>query len=520
MTQWKRTVATGVLSLVIAAGATAGDLSTTYIGEGSISPGVGVQSYYFWQTASITATPAPGWHFDHWEGDLSGTNPNASLGMGSDRRVTAVFMPDTPDSTNALQRYVGELDTAYGWYEHDVDNHFGWNKYTLRMTSQEWRDSSEVDRPLWEHDLGIVRPWFPDDDVALLVNGGSNDSDPPEEIDDEFALATIIYGFAYAQVDMVPNQPLYFTDETNVERKEDAILAYSLDKALVTSDLTWAVHCAMTKATVRAMDAIQEYLGDAEDFVVAGGSKRGWTTYLTAAVDPRVRAMAPLSIDIPNLDENVRNHLESFGFYTPSVSDYEEFDIFCRVDDPAGQELLDVVDPYSYFSKYTMPTLVGVSTGDQFFPPDSSRFYYNDLPGDKRLRYNPNTDHAQSEAAIFTALEWAKRVLNGSSIPNYTATFQQDGSIRVETQDNPNSVKLWQATNPNARDFRLEEIGAAYTSTTLTDQGGGVYIGSVSTPSQGWTAYLVELDFGDNLIFTSEVGITPDTLPYEGQTCQ
>jgi putative ABC transport system permease protein len=55
----------------------------------------------------------------------------------------------------------------------------------------------------------------------------------------------------------------------------------------------------MTKAAVRAMDAVQAALAEGglphvEKFVVAGGSKRGWTTWLAAAVDPRVAAIAPI----------------------------------------------------------------------------------------------------------------------------------------------------------------------------------------------------------------------------------
>ena len=54
-------------------------LSTTYIGEGSIEPPVGAESHRFGRRVTITATPAPGWQFDHWEGDLSGSSPSQRL---------------------------------------------------------------------------------------------------------------------------------------------------------------------------------------------------------------------------------------------------------------------------------------------------------------------------------------------------------------------------------------------------------------------------------------------------------
>ena len=41
-----------------------------------------------------------------------------------------------------------------------------------------------------------------------------------------------------------------------------------------------------------------------------------------------------------------------------------------------------------------MPKFMVYAAGDQFFLPDSSRFYFDDLKGEKYLRYVPNTDHS------------------------------------------------------------------------------------------------------------------------------
>ena len=508
-------------------------LSITHIGEGSTNPPVGLHDYSQNGVVTITAAPAAGWYFDHWEGHLgSSTNP-AQLTMNDDKRVSAVFMPYQPNAENALARYVGKLDPNYSWYEHSREEGFGWTKYTLRMTSQQWRSPAEVDRVLWEHDLGsigiggdlgIISPWFSTDQVLLLVNGGDN-GEQPQEILSEIGFASMALGMNYAQVDQVPNQPLKFSDENNNERKEDEILAYSLDKALTTGDMEWIVHMAMTKAVVRAMDTVQEKLGNVEDFLVTGASKRGWTTYLTSAVDPRVKAMLPISIDIANIPENMKHHWEAYGFYAPAVHDYADYDLFCRMQDPAEPYEADVlksVDPLTYFPKYTMPKLILVSAGDQFFLPDSSRFYYSQLPAVKNLRYTVNTDHTQLQAIVqllISALSWSYKAMNNQALPEFDWTFEPDGSIRVQTQTAPRAVRLWQAHNPDARDFRLESIGAAWTKSPLTDQGGGVYIGYVPEPQTGWTAFLVELDFDDGITLTTEVAVTPDTLPFEGTHC-
>jgi PhoPQ-activated pathogenicity-related protein len=96
--------------------------------------------------------------------------------------------------------------------------------------------------------------------------------------------------------------------------------------------------------------------------------------------------------------------------------------------------------------------------------------------------------------------------------------MEPDGSIRVLTEDRPREVNLWQATNPKARDFRLETLGPAYTRTVLQSHGDGAYVGKIATPQQGWTAFFVELvfDSGDQVPykFTTQVRVVPDKLPY------
>ena len=179
-----------------------------------------------------------------------------------------------------------------------------------------------------------------------------------------------------------------------------------------------------------------------------------------------------------------------------------------------------------------MPKLLLNSAGDQFFLPDSSQFYYADLPGPKWLRYTPNTDHYQVQdlgSIIMPSLSWLSDVLDEKQSPNLSWSRLSDGSIRVTTDRKPERVRLWKATNPKARDFRLESIGAAWTSMELKESEDGVYIGQVNPPSQGWTAFTVEVTFpGSALIptplesdqvFTTDVHVVPDTLPYKGTGC-
>jgi PhoPQ-activated pathogenicity-related protein len=57
-------------------------------------------------------------------------------------------------------------------------------------------------------------------------------------------------------------------------------------------------------------------------FIVSGGSKRGWTTWTTAAVDDRVVAIVPYVIDCLNLPASMDHHYRAYGFWAPAVGDY------------------------------------------------------------------------------------------------------------------------------------------------------------------------------------------------------
>jgi PhoPQ-activated pathogenicity-related protein len=87
----------------------------------------------------------------------------------------------------------------------------------------------------------------------------------------------------------------------------------------------------------------------------------------------------------------------------------------------------------------------------------------------------------------------------------------------VKTTNAPQDVKLWQATNPDARDFRVKTIGRTWQSETLNGDN-GAYIAKITPPKKGWTAYFVELtyDVGQSypLKLTTGVRILPDVLPY------
>jgi PhoPQ-activated pathogenicity-related protein len=451
----------------------------------------------------------------------------------------------------ALDAYVAEPDPNYSYTYRDTRHGVGYSVHVLDMVSQEWRTLAEVDRLIWEHELLIAVPWVlhsgNDDTAILIVNGGGNDTSGSANSDELMGVVANVTGSVVAMISQVPNQPLRFADEAEA-REEDALLAYGMDKYLKTGDPQWLVHFPMTKAVVRALDTVQDFADEGlsvwpeppriGEFILVGGSKRGWATYLAAAVEAgqggasRVKAIVPASIDLLNLDDQFLHHWNAYGFYAPAVQDYADLKLPCRAATPAGQEMLQLIDPYAYRERLTMPKLVLNSAGDQFFLPDSSQFYFGDLPGPTRLRYTLNTDHSQAQdlpSVILPTLSWLSDVLDDKASPNVEWSLEPDGAIWVRTDTEPKRVRLWQATNPHARDFRLESIGEAWTSTELAPSADGEYRGYVAPPPQGWTAFTVELTFPGSTvvptplesdqIFTTDVRVLPDVYPGVALDC-
>jgi len=227
-----------------------------------------------------------------------------------------------------------------------------------------------------------------------------------------------------------------------------------------------------------------------------------------------------------NNEAMVKHHYEALGFFSPALGDYVNHNIMPHeIGTDKFRHVVSIEDPFSYRNRPRMksvPKYILNAAGDQFFLPDSAQFYFQDLPGVKHLRYVPNTDHSlKGSDAWMTLLACYSAVVKGTKTPQFSWTLEDDGSIRVLHQDQPDAVKLWQATNPDARDFRLETIGAAWQSSDLKDVGGGVHVAKVAKPEKGWTAFFAELTYGSGTAtpfkFTTQVRVVPDVKPFKYQ---
>jgi PhoPQ-activated pathogenicity-related protein len=428
----------------------------------------------------------------------------------------------------ALDRYVEAPDPSY---KYAVAATFQGNGYTasvIEMTSQTWRTAADVDRTVWKHWLTVIKPSEVRHKTAFLyITGGNNNSAAPRTADENLVRVATITRSVVAELRMVPNQPLVFADDKR-SRSEDEIIAYTWDRFMRTGDDGWPLRLPMTKAAVRAMDTVVAHCAGepvpVESFVVAGGSKRGWTTWTTAAVDRRVVAIAPLVIDLLNIVPSFQHHLAVYGYYAPAVNDYEEAGLMDKFRTPEFRALMSIEEPFEYRQRLTLPKFIVNATGDQFFLPDSWQFYLRQLAGPTALRYVPNTDHSlRGSDAWLSVLAWYHALLTRAPMPRFTWDIDRDGAIHVRAEDTPSSVTLWQATNPGSRDFRLSTIGAKWKGTPLQAQADGEYVARVARPFRGFTAYMVEVTFPSGVTlapfkFTTGVKVVPDIEPFKDLT--
>jgi PhoPQ-activated pathogenicity-related protein len=283
----------------------------------------------------------------------------------------------------------------------------------------------------------------------------------------------------------------------------------------------------MVKSAVRGMDAVQalarrEFNQSIERFVVSGASKRGWTTWLSAAVDPRVQAIAPRVIDMLNLKAQTQWAQKVYGAQSDRIRAYTELHLIERMDDPRMIELRGWVDPYSYRTRYKMPKLLLLGTNDPYWTVDALHNYWDDLPEPKLVFQTPNAGHdlAGGREATETLAAFVQMVADRQPLPRMTWKFEQAGSnavtLAVALNQPAKAFRLWTATSP-VRDFRK----AQWFSTKLPANSPINVVGRIETPETGFRACLIEAELtsptGPAYKLSTEARVTPDR-PYSPET--
>jgi hypothetical protein len=97
-------------------------LSTNVVGRGTIglNPTGGI--YNVGEVVTVSASPAAGWRFDHWEGDLAGSANPTQITMTVNKQITAVFVETSGIRLTAQVLGSGSisLNPPGGAYDHGV----------------------------------------------------------------------------------------------------------------------------------------------------------------------------------------------------------------------------------------------------------------------------------------------------------------------------------------------------------------------------------------------------------------
>ncbi len=408
---------------------------------------------------------------------------------------------------SALHEYVAKADDSYRWVKRREGTLLGISYAELILTSQKWKDIT------WRHQLFVIKPAEVTTSQGLLLIAGGRwrdelaaaprgDEGLPREAQ-MLALAAAKLKSPIAVVLHVPQQPILGG------MVEDQIIAYTFEKYLDGEGDEWPLLLPMTKSAVRAMDAIQEFCRKEWDvpvkqFTVTGASKRGWTTWLTGAVDARVTAIAPMVIDVLNMPSQMKHQLATWGKYSEQIEDYTRRRIQERSETPEGRALNRLVDPYTYRGSLKQPKWLLLGTNDRYWPLDALNVYWDGLAGDKYVTYVPNNGHGLKDMSrVLGGVFAVHRAAAGQiKLPKVSWELKASGSnldLSVRSDRKPKSVLAWTSASAT-RDFRPAEWKSQ--ETTLEE---GAYRYRLSVPAKGFAALFGEAQFdeGDMPVYLS-----------------
>lgn len=409
--------------------------------------------------------------------------------------------------SQALEKYIHQKDAGFHWRCIGQKKVRDTTVSHLEVLSQTWRGLS------WSHHLQVLRPdVVRNPEIAFLFVTG--DGDGSKDLDLLYLIAQRAGAIA-AVITKIPNQPLF----NNL--REDALIAYTFDQYLKTEDETWPLLFPMVKSVVRGMDAIQafaqkEFHQKVNLFTVSGASKRGWTVWLTGAVDSRVVAIAPMVIDMLNMKAQTEWARKMYGKQSEQISDYTN--LIDRMDNPLMVRLREWIDPYSYRQRYTMPKLLLLGTNDPYWVVDSLRHYWNDLPEPKLIYQTPNAGHdlAGGKEALQTLAAWFQMIADGQKLPRIKWQIKDctGGPARITIQANQPAKKilLWTAFSDD-RDFRNDTWSNREWKMKTNNTQASM---DVAAPRTGFKAFFAEAELitpaGDVYKLSTQVQVIPDFI--------
>jgi PhoPQ-activated pathogenicity-related protein len=436
--------------------------------------------------------------------------------------AVAAAAPDAPPPE--LTDYVSKKDESFAWKLADTRKSDSGTVYEIDLISQTWQGIA------WDHKLLVfVHKGAKPQKTMVLYNTGGK----PDLTNTAIGLAIAEkVGAPVAFLFGVPKQPLYVDPKTDKltttpsdaakpregALSEDALIAETFVRFLATKDGSWPLLFPMVKSVVKGMDCLQAFAKkewggfEVQSFVITGASKRGWTSWLTAATgDKRVKAIAPIVIDTLNMPAQMKNQVQAFGKPSEMIRDYTARKLIPIPETTEAEKLWQMIDPWVYREKLTLPKMIINGANDPYWPLDALNSYWDDLKGDKWILYVPNAGHDLREAnakgekellptrAVNTLSAFSRCMIFDKPMPklSWEYTPARDGvSAEVSYEGRVTGQRAWQVTS-DSRDFRK----AVWSEKTLLKAGGVVMGVGVSTtvefplPGKGFAAGFVETEF-------------------------
>lgn len=400
----------------------------------------------------------------------------------------------TPET--ALKSYINNGDKTFAYEVKDSLKLDGVTMYNILLTSQKWREF------VWKHQLTVFVPDHIDYDGALLfITGGSvKDGEPNWSKDDRywsvFAKMSKQNKAVSAIIKQVPNQPIIGT------MTEDELISYTLHNYKNDKDYSWPLLFPMVKSAVRGMDAIQDFTKKTSNknvnrFVISGASKRGWTTWLSSAIDDkRVAAIGPMVIDMLNMPATLSYQYKTYGDYSIQIEDYTKLGIAQDIASDDGKALQAMIDPYSYRANLTVPKMIFIGTNDEYWTLDAIKFSWKDIPGKNMIHLVPNAGHnlGGGEQAFEALNGFFATTLRNIEYPVLTWDIkptQLGAELSIKApKEGLEGANLWYTTSSD-KDFRNN----FWQSKRLKLSDGDVLKVPIPNPKKGYYGYYVDFKY-------------------------
>jgi len=404
--------------------------------------------------------------------------------------------------------------------------------------------------------MGVAIPDVIKRDYAyMLIDGGHNHigTQPPGSGDVRVsAIRQIagIAGYVGAFLLQIPNQPIRFYDDpSGGTRSEDGMIAWTWKSYADTPNANpeMIARMPMTKAAKRGLDTIRAFVSsiqpdhDVNEFAVGGGSKRGWTAWSIAATDKRVTAVTPMVMSLMNFGDTLMAHYRSLGGWTFVFSDYYNLNLTQRFHEDIFTNwdygLYTYEDMFRYKERLEMiPKLLISAAGDEFFLVTDTHTWWDQMGGPKWMSMIPNAEHSLIPWHVKvgeTVAVWLMLLKEDSlpAVPKMTwlrGPSLNGGRVLLSVDNPPDEITAWTATtwrNETRRDFRLAVGVPPFIHPVLWSRidvkpvGPGTYDVEVPTPEIGFSGVFIDCVYrrfvdGIRMHLTTEVQITPDTLPF------